>query len=96
MTPAQCRAGRGLLDLKQSELALAASLGVSTVIDFERDRRPVSDKARGAIRAALEAAGVVFLADGETAAGGPGVRLSSKAGADAKLAQAEKPETSEK
>ena len=72
MTPAQCRAARALLDLTQPALARAASLGLSTVVDFERSRRAVSGEAIGAIRAALESAGVIFVAEnGE----GPGVRL---------------------
>jgi hypothetical protein len=33
MTPAQCRAGRSLLDITQTELARAAELGLSTVVD---------------------------------------------------------------
>ena len=49
-----------------------ASLGLSTVVDFERQRRIVSAEAIAAIRAALESAGVEFIAEN---GGGPGVRL---------------------
>ena len=62
-----------MLELKQQELAVAAGLGLSTVVDFERSRRVVSDQAIAAIRAALEAAGVEFL---DPNGGGPGVRLA--------------------
>lgn len=72
MTPAQSRAARGLVSMTQTELANAADLGQSTVIDFERERRVVSDSSIAAIRAALEAAGVEFI---EENGGGPGVRL---------------------
>ena len=72
MTSAQCRAARALLNLTQPELALAAALGISTVVDFERTRRIVSDEAVAAIRAALESAGVAFIAEN---GGGAGVRL---------------------
>lgn len=72
MTPAQCRAARALLDLTQPALAEAARLGLSTIVDFERSRRTVSAEAAAAIRAALEAAGIIFVDEnGE----GPGVRL---------------------
>ena len=70
ITPAQCRAARALLDYDQAALASKASLGLSTVVDFERERRAVSVKAKDAIRAALEAAGVEFT-NGEE----PGVKL---------------------
>ena len=70
MTPAQCRAARALLDYDQASLASEASLGLSTVVDFERERRLVSAKAIAAIRAALEAAGVEFT-NGDQ----PGVRM---------------------
>ena len=60
MTPAQCRAARALLDITQSNLADAAGLGLSTVVDFEKDRRQVSDEAVRAIQAALERAGTAF------------------------------------
>lgn len=75
MTPAQCRAARALLDWTQPHLATAAKLGLSTVVDFEKARRAVSDDALAAIRTALETAGVTFMANGETTTGGPGVRL---------------------
>lgn len=73
MTPAQSRAARGLISMTQAELAKAAGLGQSTVIDFERERRVVSDQAVAAIRAALESTGVVFLDPNN---GGVGVRLA--------------------
>jgi transcriptional regulator with XRE-family HTH domain len=60
MTPAQCRAARALLDITQSQLADAAGLGLSTVVDFEKERRQVSDDAVKAIRNALERAGIAF------------------------------------
>ncbi|WP_299648548.1 helix-turn-helix transcriptional regulator [uncultured Jannaschia sp.] len=72
MSPAQSRAARGLLSLTQTGLAKAAGVGQSTVIDFERERRQVSDQSIAAIRSALEAAGVEFI---EANGGGAGVRL---------------------
>jgi transcriptional regulator with XRE-family HTH domain len=60
MTPSQCRAARALLDWSQTTLAEAASLGLSTVVDYERARRRVSDDAIADMRRALEAAGVEF------------------------------------
>jgi transcriptional regulator with XRE-family HTH domain len=72
MTPAQSRAARSLLDMTQSKLAGLADLGLSTVVDFERERRPVSKEAVEALRLALERAGIQFI---DANGGGPGVRL---------------------
>lgn len=74
MTPAQCRAARALIDLNQTALAGAASVGLSTIVDFEKGRRQVAQPSIAAIRAALEAAGVEFIPGN---GGGPGVRLRS-------------------
>ncbi len=63
MSPAQCRAARSLLNWRQSALADAASLGLSTVVDFERERRDVSENAKAAIVAALEAADIEFVSN---------------------------------
>jgi DNA-binding XRE family transcriptional regulator len=71
MTPAQCRAARALLDLTQSQLAHAADLGLSTVVDFEKERRQVSEEAVKAIRIALEQSGIEFIDEN----GGRGLRL---------------------
>lgn len=71
MTPAQCRAARALLDLTQSQLAHAADLGLSTVVDFEKERRQVSEEAVKAIRTALEQSGIEFMDEN----GGRGLRL---------------------
>jgi transcriptional regulator with XRE-family HTH domain len=70
MTPARCRAARALLDWTQPQLAVAAELGLSTVVDFERSRRIVSAEAVQAIHRALEVAGVEFINGDE-----PGVKL---------------------
>jgi len=72
ITPAQCRGARGLLGLTQPALALAAKLGLSTVVDFEKSRRSVSSEAIRAIRQALERGGVEFIGEN---GGGAGVRL---------------------
>jgi transcriptional regulator with XRE-family HTH domain len=70
MTPAQCRAARALLDWTQPRLAEAAALGLSTVVDFERERRTVSADTLASIQRALEGAGVEFINGTQ-----PGVRL---------------------
>ena len=72
MTPAQCRAARALLDMTQTQLAEAAFVGLSTVVDFEKDRREVSEAAVAKMRRALETAGIEFLPENE---GGEGLRV---------------------
>ena len=68
MSPAQCRAARALLGITQSQLARAAKLGLSTVVDFEKERRVVSNESINAVKAVLERAGIEFTdgnGDGE-------------------------------
>mgnify|MGYP002775594068 CR=1 FL=1 len=68
--PAQCRAGRALVEMDQATLAEAANLSRNTVV--EKGRRTPNSNNLIALQAALEAAGVIFLAEnGE----GAGVRL---------------------
>jgi transcriptional regulator with XRE-family HTH domain len=63
------------LDWSQSELAGRSNLSESTIRDFEKGRRIPTPNNLAAIRAALEAAGVIFVEEnGE----GPGVRLRKK------------------
>jgi transcriptional regulator with XRE-family HTH domain len=75
ISSAQCRAGRALLEMTQTELAQLAELGLSTVVDFERQRRQVSPEAIEAIRDALKRAGIEFIDEN---GGGPGVRLRKR------------------
>jgi transcriptional regulator with XRE-family HTH domain len=75
ITPGQSKAARALLEITQSELAEAANLGLSTVVDFEKKRRQVSTIAIQAIRNALAANGVDFIDEN---GGGPGVRLRKR------------------
>ena len=77
ITASQCRSARALLDMTQPELASASKLGLSTVVDFERSRRPVSAQAIDVIKSALERAGIEFI---EENGGGPGVRLRKRQG----------------
>ena len=71
-TIAQIRAARGLLGWSQTKLGDASDLSLPTVKRFETGSASVSDDAIEAMRAALEAAGVIFVDEnGE----GPGVRL---------------------
>ena len=61
MTPEQCRAARGWLDLSQDDLARAAGVSLSTVRDFEKARRTPIQATLGAIASALVAQGIEFL-----------------------------------
>jgi DNA-binding XRE family transcriptional regulator len=76
ITPAQCRAARAMAFITQPALAASAGIGLSTVVDFEKERRQVAPATVAAIRAALEAAGVVFLPENGN---GPGVAMRKDA-----------------
>lgn len=72
ITPEQSRAARGLLDWSRDQLAEAAGIPKRTIMRFEgREVEPRGSTLAG-LRAAFEAAGVLFVSEnGE----GPGVRL---------------------
>jgi transcriptional regulator with XRE-family HTH domain len=73
ITPAQCRAARGLVDMDQAVLADGAMVSRSVVIDFEKERRVPTRNNLAAIQRVLEEAGVEF-----TNGDAPGVRLRPK------------------
>ena len=75
MTPAQARAARAILGMTQGALVKMAGVSLSTVVDFEKERRVVAEPSVTAIREALEATGVEFIAEN---GGGAGVRLRRK------------------
>jgi transcriptional regulator with XRE-family HTH domain len=65
MNPKWCRAGRALLSWSQAELATKAGIGLKTFQTFESGYSTTTDASNvAAIRRALEAAGVIFRADG--------------------------------
>lgn len=72
ISSAQCRAARALVEMDQARLAEAARVSRNTVVSFEKNQRTPNPNNLIAIRAALEAAGVEFIAEN---GGGPGVRL---------------------
>lgn len=77
ITGAQIRAARALLRWTSEELAAAASVNYASVSRAEQFDGVPSMRAPtlAAIQSALEKAGIVFLAAGDTRDGGPGVRL---------------------
>lgn len=70
--PAQLRAARALIDWSQDELAAAAGTTSRSVARIEAGETSPRSSTLSAIRTALEAAGVEFIAEN---GGGPGVRL---------------------
>ena len=74
LTSEQIRAARAMLRIEQTDLASLAGVSLETIKRIERKPGRISALAAtlDAIRAALEAAGVIFVEEnGE----GPGVRL---------------------
>lgn len=63
--------------MTQGDLATASRVAKSTIANFELGKRAPQGRTLHDLREALEAAGVVFLDDGEVAPGGPGVRLKA-------------------
>lgn len=75
ITPALCRAARGLLGWNQAELAEAANVGVNTLRNFEAEKSaPMANNLR-AIETALDAAGVQLIPEN---GGGAGLRLKER------------------
>ncbi len=73
MLPMQCRAGRGLLNWTQRDLAEAASVGISTVQNYENELRATAPANQTAMQRALEQAGIEFIS--ARIGKGVGVRL---------------------
>lgn len=71
MSPKQCKMARAGLGLGVRETADAAQVSTNTITRFEKGD-PLKERTIAAIRAALEAAGVEFIAEN---GGGAGVRL---------------------
>ncbi len=72
MKPAQVRMARAALNWSLADLSAASGVHRNTISNFETGRYGGSEEALAAIRAALEAAGVIFV---ESNGEGPGVRL---------------------
>jgi len=72
MTPAQCRAARGLLGWTAADLARIASVSVFTIRNFEEERSVPDPAIVRLMRRAFEGASIRF----DDAAEGHGVSLS--------------------
>ena len=80
ITPAQIRAGRGLLKWTQGVLASRASISAVTLNMIESDQVAPRTKTLDAIRTVLEGEGIRFIGD---AAEGFGVMMRPRADAPA-------------
>jgi transcriptional regulator with XRE-family HTH domain len=72
ISPAQCRAARGLLGWNQQDLAKAAKVGLNTLRNFEAAKSVPMTNNLAAIQSSLEAAGIEFIPEN---GGGVGLRL---------------------
>jgi transcriptional regulator with XRE-family HTH domain len=73
ITPAQCRAARGLLNWSQGNLAGVAKVARASLAEFEAGMRKPDTRTLEDIQGVLEAAGVEFTNGHQ-----PGVRLKDK------------------
>ena len=72
ISPAQCRAARGLLGWSQLDLSKASRTATKTIADFERGAREPYPRTLEDVRGAIEQAGVEFIDEN---GGGSGVRF---------------------
>ena len=77
VTPAQCRAARGLLDWSQQDLASEAGVGIVTVRQLEAGENEPRRATLVVVKQAFEKAGIDFIDEN---GGGPGVRLRKRQG----------------
>ena len=75
ITPAQCRAARGLLGWNQKELAEKAGISAVAVNQFETGISEPRRSTLDVVRRAFEGAGVVFIDEN---GGGAGLRLKRR------------------
>lgn len=75
ITAEQCLGARAMLRLTREQLAECSEVAVATIADFETGRRQPHPRTNKAIRAALEHAGAIFVAENGD---GPGVRLKKE------------------
>nr|WP_210311431.1 helix-turn-helix transcriptional regulator [Rhizobium leucaenae] len=61
LTPALCRAARGLLDWTQLDIAERAGVSRSTIRDYEGGRHDIHRATEAQLRLAFEEGGVVFV-----------------------------------
>lgn len=74
MTPEQLRMARNALRIGTRELAEIAGVSFTTINRFETEKGGMQHSNAEAVRKALEAQGIQFLEEGDTA-NGPGVVL---------------------
>ncbi|MBZ9790290.1 helix-turn-helix domain-containing protein [Rhizobium sp. 3T7] len=82
ITATQMRGARAMTGMSIEQLAAASGLPAATIETMERDERDGEPHALLAVRQALEAAGIIFIASGNHDEGGPGVRLRARTGVD--------------
>jgi predicted transcriptional regulator len=75
VTPAQCRAARGLLDWSQQDLATQAGVGIATVRQVEAGATEPRRATLVVLKQAFEKAGVEFIDEN---GGGAGLRLRKR------------------
>ena len=79
MLPIQLEMALAAIGWGTRDLAAAAKVSLDTIARFKRGEE-LKERTVEAMQSALEAAGVIFLAEGETVDGGPGVRLGRPKG----------------
>jgi transcriptional regulator with XRE-family HTH domain len=78
ITAAQIRAARALIGWKQTDLAAKSGVSEISIKNIERGHTDPRSSTLGALQAAFDKVGVVFLEPGDTRDGGIGVRLKLK------------------
>ncbi|MGB3272224.1 MAG: helix-turn-helix transcriptional regulator [Xanthobacteraceae bacterium] len=78
LTPAQIRAARALLNWSQADLAAASGVALQSIKNIETGKTDPRLSTATALCRALETAGIIFIDDGQSTDGGPGVRLAKR------------------